>query len=56
MAKKRKTLELLITVSVPTDMRIAQVRKEVKTLVNEQCNYSADEGDIRIKRIAKGTP
>lgn len=45
--KKRKKITMLLTVTVPREMSAAQARREVRTLVSEQCNYSADEGDVK---------
>lgn len=39
MASKRKTLTMQVTVSVPAWMTAADARREVRTLINEQCNY-----------------
>ncbi len=51
MAKK-KTHYVLVKVSAPEDLTAAQVRREVRTLINEQCNYVADETDIRAAKVA----
>jgi hypothetical protein len=51
MTKKRKPtrkrLELIVLVTVPYGMSAAQARREVKTLITHQRNYSADEGDVK---------
>lgn len=44
---KRKRITMLVTVSVPAEMSAAQARLEVRTLIHEQCNYYADEGDVK---------
>lgn len=49
--KSRKTVTMVLTVSVPVDMSAAEARREVRTLVNEQCNYSADEGDVKVRQL-----
>lgn len=36
---QRKQLTMEVTVSVPSWMTAAQARREVRTLVNQQCNY-----------------
>lgn len=46
---------MLVTVTVPADMSAAQARREVRTLITHQCNYSADEGDV-IARLVKAAP
>ena len=48
---KRKLVSMKLTVSVPADMSAAQTRLEVRTLINEQCNYSADEGDVKVRSL-----
>lgn len=40
----------MVTVSVPVDMKVAQVTKEVRSLINDQCNYSAEPEDIRVNK------
>lgn len=50
MAKK-KNHYMTIRVSAPADMPAVQVRRELRALVNEGCNYAADPGDVRIARI-----
>ncbi len=51
MASRRKTITMLLTITVPRDMSATEARREVKTLVNEQCFYSSfvDEGDIKVR-------
>jgi hypothetical protein len=51
MAQTRKQVTMLVTVSVPREMTAAEARLEVRTLVNDQCNYSADEGDVKVRSI-----
>lgn len=51
MAAKKKSHYVLVRVSAPGDMSAADVRREVRTLINEQCNYSADVGDIRAASV-----
>lgn len=51
MAAKKKSHYVLVRVTAPDDMRAADVRREVRTLINEQCNYSADPGDIRAAAV-----
>lgn len=36
---KRKELTMSVRVSVPAWMTAAQARREVRTLINQQCNY-----------------
>ncbi len=50
---KRKTHYVLVRVSAPKDMTAVQVRREVRSLINDQCNHSADEGDIRATKVAR---
>lgn len=44
---KRKRVTMLFTVSVPTDASASDARREVRTLINEQCNYYLDYGDVK---------
>lgn len=52
MAKRRKEIAMLVRVTVPSWMTAMQTRKEVRTLINKQCNYSADEHDVKVAQIA----
>ncbi len=47
MMKTRKRLTMLVTVSVPVAMTAAQARKEVKTLITHQANWSAYHEDVK---------
>jgi actin-like ATPase involved in cell morphogenesis len=49
MAAKRKQISMRVTVSVPLDMTAIEARREVRTLINEQCNWLSriDEGDVK---------
>ncbi len=38
-AKKTKLVNLALTVSVPSWMTAAQARREVRTLINDHCNW-----------------
>ena len=51
MAKKQ-THFIMIKVSAPPELTAAEVRREIRALVNDQCNYSADEGDIRVQKAS----
>jgi predicted RNase H-like nuclease (RuvC/YqgF family) len=65
--KRYKQITMTLTVRVPLRMSASEARREVKTLVSEQCNYSADEDEVRavkcsperdnelLKRIAEST-
>lgn len=46
----KRTVEIRITVRIPALMTKKDAMREVRTLVNEQCNYSADPGDVKIVR------
>lgn len=52
MAKRKKTLQMLISVSVPRDMPAAKARKEVRTLINDQSNWHFDVEPGDVKAIA----
>lgn len=47
----RPLISLLVSVTVPEGMTVEQVRKEIRCLVNEQCNWAANPEDIRIKGV-----
>lgn len=56
----RKEVTMTVTVSVPAWMNRAQAKREVRTLVNDQCNYmdhgpdleEVHEKSVRVKRMA----
>jgi hypothetical protein len=57
MAKKRKEITLLVTVSVPKGLPVSAAKREVRSLVNDQCEYNGyvpgtfDEINMKVKRI-----
>lgn len=57
MRTKRKTVTLLLTVTVPEDMSAIVLRREVRTLINHQSNFShaVEPEDIRARssRLAR---
>lgn len=68
MAKARRQHTFTVTVSAPTWATRAMVRKEVRTLINDQANWGTvrpddayqpfrpyeaiEEGDIKVRRIS----
>lgn len=48
---KTKLVRMDLTVRVPASLTAAQARLEVRTLVNEQCNYNVDEGEVRVSKL-----
>jgi hypothetical protein len=46
---KRKTVRMLVTVTVPAKLTAAQARREVRTLINEQCNYLDFDEPVRVR-------
>lgn len=53
--KETKLMTVTLQLRVPVSMDRATVCREVRTLVNEQCNYAADPDDIRVvKASGKG--
>lgn len=47
MRKKRKTVRMVVEVSCPGWLTAAQARREVRTLINEQCffgHHKCDDG------------
>jgi hypothetical protein len=57
MAKKRKTVRMIVEVSVPVGLPAAAARREVRSLINDQCEYSGyvpgtyDEINMKVKKI-----
>lgn len=50
--RTRKKITMLLTVSVPINMSAAQARKEVRTLVTDQCNWAAEFDEVKAIRCA----
>jgi len=48
---KRKTLRMVVTVTVPIGMSASQARLEVRTLINDQTTYYADHGDVKARGV-----
>lgn len=48
--RKRKIVHISLAVSVPVDMSAAEARKEVRTLINHQANWSAEPEDVKVRR------
>jgi hypothetical protein len=44
---ERKKVKMIVTVSVPKHISASAARREVRTLINQQCNYFAEPEDIR---------
>jgi hypothetical protein len=36
---------------VPVEMTAAEARREVRTLINDQANWSADPGDVKAREV-----
>lgn len=57
MAKTRKQVTMIVTVSVPAKLSAAAARREVRTLINDQCNYldsvpgTFDELTVKVRQI-----
>ena len=49
--KTRKLVPMVVMVSVPATMTARKARREVRTLINHQANWSADPGDVKVRRI-----
>lgn len=52
MAHSLKPVSMIVTASVPTWMTAAQARREVRTLINEQCNFLShgpNLADVQVK-------
>lgn len=57
MAKKRpsrrtrKTVWVMVKLSVPVTMSAAAARLEARTLINDACTYYADPGDVKARAV-----
>lgn len=57
MAKRRKKITMLVTVSVPAALPAAAARREVRSLINDQCEFEGyvpgtyDEINMRVSAI-----
>ena len=49
-AARRKTVRLDVVVTVPAWMTEREAAREVRTLIANQINWSADPGDVRVRR------
>lgn len=47
----RKTVLMMVAVRVPPTMSARDAKREVRELINNQCNWSADPGDVRVVKI-----
>lgn len=48
---KRKQITVAVTLSVKPDMSKADAVRELRTLVNEQCNFHFDPEDVRVRKV-----
>lgn len=48
MTKTRKRVTMLVTVSIPAGYSAADARREVRSLVAEQCNYAMDYDEVKL--------
>jgi hypothetical protein len=50
---KRKTVTMALTVSVPTSLSAAEVRREIRTRINELCGYFShlESEDVKVRKI-----
>lgn len=49
--KRRKKVTMIVTVTVPATMTAAQARREVRCLITNQCNYSADADEVKAIKV-----
>lgn len=57
MTARKKTMTMLVTVSVPAKMTAAEVRREVRTRINDLTCWEydmCDEKDMRAVKVAPG--
>ena len=52
MTARRKRVTMTVTVSCPPDMSAAEARREVRSLITHQANWSADCYDMRAIKVS----
>jgi hypothetical protein len=52
---KRKTVRMLVTITVPAKLTAAEARREVRTLINEQCNYLDLDSPVKVLSVTPVT-
>ena len=45
--KAKKTYQMLVTVRAPANLHPRAIRREVRTLINDQCYWSLDAGEMK---------
>lgn len=50
-SKSRRTVAMTVVVTVPIGTTHGQARLEVRTLINEQCNWKLDPGEVKVQSI-----
>lgn len=48
---KTKLVRMDLTVRVPSDISAAEARREVRTLINMQCNWYLAYGDVTVAKV-----
>jgi hypothetical protein len=57
MAKTRKTVRMIVEVSVPKALTVAAARREVRSMINDQCEFHGyvpgtyDEINMKVRKI-----
>lgn len=54
--KTKKIIRVTVELSVNKNMTAAEARREVRSLINDQCYYSWDDDDIRAKSVRPAAP
>lgn len=52
---KRKTVRMLVAITVPAKLTAAEARREVRTLINEQCNYLDLDSPVKVMSVTPVT-
>lgn len=52
MSKKRRTVQVLVTLSYEPHIPAAEARRELRTRVNEGRCYIHDTEDVRVRKMA----
>lgn len=52
MSKHRKLITVTVTLSVKPGVTKAEAKRELRTRVNEECCYSLDTEDVRVRKVA----
>lgn len=49
--RKRRTIQVVVTLSYADHVSAAEARRELRTRVNDGCCYSHDQEDVRVRKM-----